>query len=58
MIVVAYHRPSRTEMDYVARLQETSWKNLAILNEYKATWPDRDPIAVHEELFGTSYNFV
>jgi len=42
-----------SELDYVKRLQETCWANLAVLDEYRRAWPDRDPMAVHEALFGT-----
>lgn len=40
-------------LDYVARLQETCYANLPILNEVRRRWPDRDPVAVYRTLFGT-----
>lgn len=41
---------SREAIPYI-RLQ--SWGNLPILNEWKARYPDRDPVEVHEEIWGT-----
>ena len=35
--------------DHVLR---AAWSNLEILNEWKARYPDRDPVAVHEALWG------
>jgi hypothetical protein len=40
------------EADMMAELQKVSWGNLHILNEYKRLWPDREPVQVHEELWG------
>jgi len=34
------------------RLQRESWDNLPILNEWKRRYPDRDPVALHAELWG------
>jgi hypothetical protein len=33
-------------------LQHQSWSNLPILNEYRRLFPDRDPVQVHEDLWG------
>jgi hypothetical protein len=33
-------------------LQRQSWSNLPILNEYRRLFPDRDPVQVHEDLWG------
>lgn len=35
------------------RLQVLAWSNLPILNEWKRLFPDRDPVALHEQLWGT-----
>jgi hypothetical protein len=35
------------------RLRARSWSNLPILNEWKHLFPDRDPLEVHQELWGT-----
>lgn len=34
------------------KMRSRSWGNLAILNEWKRRYPDRDPVEVHESLFG------
>lgn len=34
------------------RLQRLSWDNLPILNEWKRLFPGKDPVKVHEELWG------
>lgn len=34
------------------RLRHASWDNLPILNEWKRRYPERDPVAVHTELWG------
>ena len=39
--------------EYQAVMQERSWSNLAILNEWKRLYPDRDPVQVHEQIWGT-----
>jgi hypothetical protein len=41
-----------TQDSYRARLQMLSWYNLPILNEWKRLFPGRDPVKVHEELWG------
>jgi hypothetical protein len=33
-------------------VQDLAWQNLPILNEYKRLYPDRDPILLHEKLWG------
>jgi hypothetical protein len=33
-------------------LQLRSWRNLPILNEWRRLYPDRDPVAVHEAVWG------
>jgi len=37
----------------VQRIQERSWSNLPILNEWKQMYPDQDPVEVHERLWAT-----
>ena len=37
----------------VRLVQERSWANLPILNEWKTRYPDRDPLEVHQEIWGT-----
>jgi len=32
--------------------QKLAWQNLPILNEYKRLYPDKDPVALHEQLWG------
>ncbi len=36
----------------VQPLRELAWRNLPILDAWKRRWPDRDPLAVHEVLWG------
>jgi hypothetical protein len=48
--MVAFFRGGDTDM--ISELQQVSWGNLHILNEYKSVWPDRDPVQVHEQLWG------
>ena len=36
------------------QLQARSWNNLPILNEWKRLFPDRDPVALHEAVWGTT----
>jgi hypothetical protein len=43
---------ARSEFRY--GLQARSWGNLPILNEWKRLFPDRDPVAVHEAVWGTT----
>ena len=38
--------------DYQAHLQQLAWNNLPILNEWKRLYPDKDPVKVHEQLWG------
>ena len=33
-------------------MQRLAWSNIAILNEWKRLFPDQDPVAVHERLWG------
>lgn len=33
-------------------MQSLTWANIAILNEWKRLFPDQDPVAVHERLWG------
>lgn len=35
-------------------LQVRSWGNLPILNEWKRLFPDRDPVALHQAVWGTT----
>lgn len=35
-------------------LRVRSWSNLPILNEWKRLYPDRDPVAVHQAVWGTT----
>ena len=39
--------------EYQAVMQERSWSNLPILNEWKRLYPDRDPVQVHQQIWGT-----
>ncbi|MBM4371003.1 MAG: hypothetical protein FJ098_05075 [Deltaproteobacteria bacterium] len=34
------------------RMQRLAWASLPILNEWHRRWPDRDPVAMHEALWG------
>lgn len=44
---------SRLAHDQFGReLQRNSWNNLAILNEWKRLYPDKDPVALHEQVWG------
>ena len=38
--------------DYQAHLQMLAWNNLPILNEWKRLYPDKDPVKLHEQLWG------
>ena len=38
--------------DYQAHLQQLAWNNLPILNEWRRLYPDRDPVKLHEQLWG------
>lgn len=44
---------SLTEETYETHLQQLAWSNLPILNEWKRLYPDKDPVKVHEQLWGT-----
>ena len=35
----------------VSEMQQRAWSNLAILNEWKKRYPDKDPVEVHEKLW-------
>jgi len=39
--------------DYQKRMQELSWSNLPILNEWKRRYPDQDPLELHQRLWQT-----
>jgi hypothetical protein len=41
-----------TQDNYQERLQSLSWDNLSILNEWKRLFPGKDPVKVHEALWG------
>jgi hypothetical protein len=41
-----------THDDYQTHLQTLAWNNLPILNEWKRLYPDKDPVKLHEELWG------
>ena len=41
-----------TQDPYQTRLQLLAWNNLPILNEWKRRYPDKDPVKVHEQLWG------
>jgi hypothetical protein len=45
---------SSMRSDYRDEMQVRSWSNLPILNEWKRLFPDRDPVAVHEAVWGTT----
>lgn len=36
---------------YLVMMQALAWSNIAILNEWKRQYPDRDPVAVHQQLW-------
>ena len=38
--------------DYQTHLQMLAWNNLPILNEWKRLYPDKDPVKLHEQLWG------
>jgi hypothetical protein len=38
--------------DYQTHLQLLAWNNLPVLNEWKRLYPDRDPVKLHEQLWG------
>jgi hypothetical protein len=37
--------------EYQAMMQASAWGNLAILNEWKRKYPDRDPLEVHRQIW-------
>jgi len=37
---------------YRSAMRKRAWSNLAILNEWKRMFPERDPVEVHRQLFG------
>lgn len=39
--------------DYQKKMQQNSWSNLMILNEWKREFPELDPVAVHERIYKT-----
>ena len=39
--------------DYQNKMQEISWSNLPILNEWKRRYPNQDPLALHQRLWQT-----
>ncbi len=41
-----------TRQQYQRTMQTQCWSNLPILNEWKRLYPDRDPMKVHEEVWG------
>ncbi|HEV8060693.1 MAG TPA: hypothetical protein VGP68_12500, partial [Gemmataceae bacterium] len=38
---------------FQALMQVRSWSNLPILNEWKRLFPDQDPVALHDRIWGT-----
>lgn len=41
-----------THESWRAKLQSLAWANLPILNEWKRRFPDKDPVQLHEALWG------
>ena len=39
---------------YQQQMQVQCWNNLPILNEWKRLFPDRDPVAVHSQIWGVT----
>ena len=39
--------------EFGRQLQRRSWNNLPILNEWKRLYPEKDPLAVHEQVWAT-----
>ncbi len=39
---------------YQQRMQVQCWNNLPILNQWKRLFPDRDPVAVHSQVWGVT----
>ncbi|HBO45254.1 MAG TPA: hypothetical protein DD670_15260 [Planctomycetaceae bacterium] len=42
-----------TGHEYQQAMQRAAWNNLPILNEWHARYPDADPVAIHERIWGT-----
>jgi hypothetical protein len=40
--------------EYQQLLQARAWSNIAILNEWKRLYADRDPVAVHQQVWQTT----
>ncbi|MSR60076.1 MAG: hypothetical protein EXS05_20960 [Planctomycetaceae bacterium] len=40
--------------EYQAIMQARAWSNLPILNEWKRLYSERDPLAVHQQVWGTA----
>jgi hypothetical protein len=40
--------------EYQALLQARAWSNIAILNEWRRIYPDRDPVAIHQQVWQTA----
>jgi len=40
-----------SRQSYQAEMQRLAWSNLPILNEWKRRFPDRDPVALHEQFW-------
>ena len=41
-----------TRESYQTQLQLLAWNSLPILNEWKRLYPDKDPVKIHEQLWG------
>jgi hypothetical protein len=37
--------------EYQTLMQTRAWSNLTILNEWKQLYPDKDPVALHEQVW-------
>ena len=42
-----------SQEEYQSHLQLLAWNNLPILNEWKRLYPGKDPVKLHEALWGT-----
>lgn len=42
-----------SSQEYQAMMQSRAWGTLPILNEWKRRYPDRDPVALHQQLWHT-----
>ena len=38
--------------EYQSQMQKLSWDNVPILNEWRRLYPDQDPVALHERIWG------